>query len=416
MKYISTRNKSEKVSLSEAIKYGLAKDGGLFVPEEIPKIKDIDSLKNISYSDFAAKILKPYFEGDALEEKLEKICKESFNFDVPFVDLYDFKIMELFHGPTLAFKDFGARFLANCLNETGDKFKIMVATSGDTGGAVASAFNNKKNIDVTILYPNNGISKEQEDQLNCWGENIHSYAIEGSFDDCQDLVKKSFNLNIDNLTSANSINIARLLGQIVYYAYYSLKEKNVNYIIPSGNIGNSMGCFWAKEMGFPIENIYLSSNSNTPIKEFLKNKEIVSLKTIKTVANAMDVGKPSNLERLQNLPNLDNHLKYVKNSSISDELILNTIEQTYKKYGYILDPHTATAVAMFKEKSEKDKNWMIIATAHPSKFKEIYSQTGIKIESHKSLEILKKYVKQKVVKSPNLLEITKSYRKVWKIF
>tara|TARA_Y100000034_G_scaffold109350_1_gene140593 strand:- start:13929 stop:15167 length:1239 start_codon:yes stop_codon:yes gene_type:complete len=412
MKYISTRNKSEKVSLSEAIKYGLAKDGGLFVPEEIPKIKDIDSLKNISYSDFAAKILKPYFEGDALEEKLEKICKESFNFDVPFVDLYDFKIMELFHGPTLAFKDFGARFLANCLNETGDKFKIMVATSGDTGGAVASAFNNKKNIDVTILYPNNGISKEQEDQLNCWGENIHSYAIEGSFDDCQDLVKKSFNLNIDNLTSANSINIARLLGQIVYYAYYSLKEKNVNYIIPSGNIGNSMGCFWAKEMGFPIENIYLSSNSNTPIKEFLKNKEIVSLKTIKTVANAMDVGKPSNLERLQNLPNLDNHLKYVKNSSISDELILNTIEQTYKKYGYILDPHTATAVAMFKEKSEKDKNWMIIATAHPSKFKEIYSQTGIKIESHKSLEILKKYVKQKVVKSPNLLEITKSYRKV----
>lgn len=374
MYYCSTRNNTVHFTLSDAIKMGLASDGGLFVPESLPKINLQDFTSELSYAEFAKKLLSNFFSGSELEGKLLALCQSGFNFPVPLKALNNNTfILELFHGPTSSFKDFGARFLAECLNELSNKNKttIMVATSGDTGSAVASAFYKKNNIKVIILYPDKLISERQEHQITCWDTNILALAVKGSFDDCQNLVKNHFN----NYSTANSINIGRLLPQIIYYAYSSInfyaQHKTIpGFIIPTGNLGNATAAYWTKAIGFPIREIVLSTNANTPILDYLNSGEFHPRKSISTLANAMDVGNPSNFERLKYLfNNFEDFKKNVTAISASDTDIKNTIKNIYEEYNMIVCPHTATAC--FTREQLSDQPWIVVATADPSKFDSI---------------------------------------------
>lgn len=380
MNYISTRDQSVSLTLSAAIQQGLAKDGGLFVPERMPAIDYAHFLADMSYSEFAHKLLEVFFKTDKLAESLPTICQRTFDFPVPLKQLNDNTFaLELFHGPTSSFKDFGARFLAECLGATADcKKTILVATSGDTGSAVASAFYRKKHYRVIILYPDGQISAKQERQITCWDDNIFAFAVNGNFDQCQHLVKSAFanpywqSLGIG---SANSINIGRLLPQLTWYAYTSLQfykkfTHKPGFIIPSGNLGNATAAFWAKAMGFPIREIVLATNANKVIPEYLHSGLYQPAPGITTFANAMDVGNPSNIERLNHLFPSFNHFKdNVSAVSVTDEEIKQTIKNIYEQYNYIICPHTATA---FHVRQQLDKQaWIIAATADACKFDEL---------------------------------------------
>jgi len=368
MKFISTRGKAKPVSFSEALIKGLAEDGGLYVPEKFPSIKINEKMS-------AVDVLAPFLKGDKLEPYLKEICDQALNFETPITELSsDIKILELFHGPTCAFKDIGARFLAECferLHELDNDFKktILVATSGDTGGAVASAFYLKNNFQIKLLFPENGVTKRQKKQLTCWGANIESFAVRGDFDNCQRLVKEAFIKNPNKFSSANSINIGRLLPQMIYYALTSINNWQASFVIPSGNMGNVVACFWAKELGFPIDKIYLSTNANTCVGDYFTKGEVNIRPTIKTFANAMDVGNPSNLERLVHLFGKDKtRREYSKVLSVSDEEIKETIKNIYEHDHYICCPHTATAMKFAKQ---LEGSWFVVATAHPAKFETI---------------------------------------------
>ncbi len=385
MKFISTRGGSPAVTASEAIVNGLAPDGGLYVPEKYPEIP-MDFLKEkLPYPLFAAKIIQPFFEGDPLFDRIPEICEKAFTFDVPLRMLDDKKgILELFHGPTAAFKDFGARFLASVLEIIQEKstrlLTILVATSGDTGSAVASAFYKKKGIRVKVLFPEGRVSSRQEKQLTCWDTNIQSYSVEGSFDDCQKLVKDAFqNKDLKNkwhLSSANSINLGRLLPQMVYYVYaaqkyYRQRGKYPVFIIPSGNVGNSVGAYWARESGAPLKRIVLAVNANKTIPHYLETGEYIPGKSIQTVANAMDVGDPSNMERIMYLFKDFTTLKRnVSAFSVSDKEIRAEIRRTFKTFRYTLCPHTA-AGQFVREHFFSDKDTVVVSTAHPAKFESI---------------------------------------------
>lgn len=379
MNFISTRNEDLQLTLSDAIRAGLASDGGLFVPAYFPSIdlKAFDA--DLSYPDFAEKLLMSFFQGDALCEKLSTICHNTFTFRIPLKTLNDHTyILELFHGPTLSFKDVGARFLAECLNFASSQKKttIMVATSGDTGSAVASAFHGKSNIQVIILYPKGQISERQAHQITCWDNNVIALAVNGTFDDCQRLVKSAFHdnwwLQHTHLSSANSINIGRLLPQMTYYAYISLQfykkhGTQAGFIVPTGNLGNATAGYWAKAMGFPIREIALSTNANQVIPDYLQSGKYHPRTSIPTLANAMDVGNPSNFERLTYLFNtFDSFKKNIQAISVDDEVIKKTILDTYQKNHMIICPHTATAC--FARTQLPNEPWIVVATADPSKF------------------------------------------------
>ena len=383
MEFISTRGKSPAVSASKAIFTGLAPDGGLYVPKSFPKIEISESYTN--YADFASEIIQPFFEGDPLYADIPEICGQAFSFDVPLHWLNENQaVLELFHGPTAAFKDFGARFLANVMEKLQQRkerdLTILVATSGDTGSAVASAFYKKKGINVKVLYPEGRVSKRQEKQLTCWDGNISSYCVTGNFDDCQKMVKTAFQdkeLAKDwDLSSANSINLGRLLPQIVYFYYSSLLflrntgEKPV-IIVPSGNVGNSVGAYWAMELGAPVRKVVLAVNANTTIPEFIETGEYSPGPSVATIANAMDVGDPSNMERLRYL--FSDHKQILKNMeafSVSDDLIRDTIRKTYSKYAYVMCPHTA-AGEWVRQKYYANAASIVVSTAHPAKFETI---------------------------------------------
>lgn len=382
MQYISTRDQTISYALSQAIREGLAPDGGLFVPKHLPAIA-MDSLsQDSSYASFCAQVLNPFFEGDPLASELSSFCENAFTFNAPLKPLNDnTSVLELFHGPTLSFKDFGARFLAQCLSSVAvtEKLTILVATSGDTGSAVASAFYQKANIDVIILFPEGQISTRQQHQITCWGENIKAYAIRGSFDDCQQLVKSAFSNTAlrqkFNLCTANSINIGRLLPQIGYYAYtsyhfYRQHRIKPNFIVPSGNLGNINAAYWAKMMGFPIQTIVMANNANRVMVDYLESGDYQAQQSIQTLANAMDVGNPSNIERLQYLFNtFDTFSQNVLAYSVSDEMIQQAIQEAYKKYRYILCPHTATGYIARKQCGASP--WIIAGTADPCKFETV---------------------------------------------
>jgi threonine synthase len=381
MRYISTRSSEKSQTLSFAMNQGLASDGGLFIPEKMPNVDISNFPSELSYPEFCTKILSLFFAGDVLEGSLPSFCERAFDFPVPVkqLDKNSF-VLELFHGPTSSFKDFGAKFLAECLNSLASQMKtIMVATSGDTGSAVASAFYKKSNYRAVILYPEGKISKKQAHQITCWDQNVFAFAVKGTFDDCQKLVKDAFNdprwQAAGGLSSANSINIGRLLPQITYYAYTSLQlyrqhHLKPGFIIPTGNLGNATAAYWAKAMGFPIRDIVLATNANRVILDYLQTHHYQPRRSIETIANAMDVGNPSNFERLQYLlGTFKNFEKEVHAISVDDDKIRETIKETYQHYHYISCPHTATA--LFARKQLDDQLWVSVATADPCKFDDV---------------------------------------------
>jgi threonine synthase len=401
MNFISTRDKNIKVSLSEAIQTGLSPDGGLFVPEKFHKVDWENIDKNISYPEFATNMLKEFFKGDELEPHLLQICENAFTFDIPIKRLNDnTSVLELFHGPTLSFKDFGARFLANSLSfiKSDKPFTILVATSGDTGSAVASAFYGKQNIKVVVMFPKNKVSKRQEKQITCWGDNIHAVEVEGVFDDCQALVKKAFTMDWwsekTKLNTSNSINVGRLLPQSTYYAYTSWQYflqtgKKANYIVPSGNVGNITAAFWAKKLGFPIGEISMSLNSNDTINEYIKTADFTPKSSVETLANAMDVGHPSNFERLVNLfGSHENFVKNVKAFCVDDTEITNQIKKVHNDYGYTICPHTATTFYA-REQLDQNKDYILVSTADPAKFESVIEPIlNIEVPPTKALQEL----------------------------
>lgn len=390
MLYYSTRDKNKSLTLSQAISDGLADDGGLFLPKEFPQI-DLASLdRDMSYASFATVILKDFFAGDKLEYSLAKICHNAFNFPVPLSQLDDkTQILELYNGPTLSFKDFGAQFLAECMNELakideGKKITIMVATSGDTGSAVANAFYEKSNVNVVVLFPKGQIAKRQEKQITCYDDNVIAIAVDGTFDSCQTIVKDAFSdkwwHDVAHISSANSINLGRLLPQMTYYAYtsylsYLQTGEEINLIIPTGNLGNATAAYFAKNMGFPIGKIVLATNANRVIPDFLESGVYAPKPSVATLANAMDVGNPSNFERLHNLyPDFTQFKHNISAYSVNDEQIRQTIKSTYDKFKVVICPHTATGVYVREYCLSVDdmaKSWIVVSTAHPSKFETV---------------------------------------------
>ena len=420
MVMVSTRGK-DRCSLSDAIMKGLASDGGLFVPEKFPrKINFVDRLEAEEFEVFekgafyrsALAILTPFFKDEEITKtELYYLVAKSFGFYCPNRGAWHNRnlfYLELYHGPTAAFKDFGARFLANTmeliLKKRKQEVTILVATSGDTGSAVASAFYKKEGIKVKILFPKGGVSERQKKLLTIWGENIESYEVDGTFDDCQRMVKEAFSdkeySGKYNLTSANSINIGRLLPQMSYYVYGSLGfhrkyRKSATIIIPTGNVGNATAALYAKKMGAPIEKVVFAQNANRPIVDYLVDGVYKPRKSVKTYANAMDVGAPSNMERLLNLyPNFKSFKKDTEAYSVSDEEILETIKFTYgDERGKLICPHTATAKFIYDKYYRKDdKEAMVVATANPAKFETVIEKAiGIKPELPKELmELLEK--------------------------
>jgi threonine synthase len=387
MNFVSTRRLSKPLTASEAILKGLADDGGLYVPESFPSMTHLNINNFASYPELAFEVLSPFFENDKFltSDDLAAICLDAFNFPVPLIkNAENETTLELFHGPTAAFKDFGARFLASTMEKLiakqDRKLTILVATSGDTGGAVASAFHGKKGIDVKVLYPKGRVSQRQQKQLTVWGDNISAYEVDGTFDDCQKMVKDAF-MDKDlsekwGLSSANSINLGRLLPQSVYYVYasYLYKSaygKNPNFIIPSGNVGNSCGAYWAFSMGCPISSVALAVNSNTTIPDYLASGKYEPRQSIATLANAMDVGAPSNMERLFDLyGDIDIFRDFVSSWSVDDETIKRTIKETYETEKYIICPHTACAERV-RQDHFKNEPSIVVSTAHPAKFETI---------------------------------------------
>lgn len=384
MHYLSTRGQSPVVTLGEAVERGLAPDGGLYVPLDFPTISREDLRAAPDLPALAARLLEPFFATDPLAAELDEICEEAFDFPVPLRDLdRETAVLELFHGPTAAFKDFGARFLAAILSRSAgavdDPITILVATSGDTGGAVAAAFAGRPGFEVVVLYPEGMVSERQERQLTCWGGNITALRVRGDFDACQRIVKEAFRDDhlraTRRLTSANSISLGRLLPQMVYYAATSLEYEarhgvRPGFIIPSGNLGNATACYWASRIGLPIREIALATNANETVSRFAGGEVWQPQPTVPTLATAMDVGDPSNMERLLQLHGGEAATRdSLRVHRIDDDRIRKVIAEGPERWGEVWDPHTATAVAV--REALTTPHWVIVSTAHPAKFEKV---------------------------------------------
>ncbi len=391
MEYYSTNHKTRNVSLREAVVKGLAADRGLFMPEKIPSLpsaffKNIGqlTLQEISYA-----VANTLFGEDMDSSELKNIVYDTLNFDIPLVHVNgDIYSLELFHGPTAAFKDVGARFMARLLGyfnrtESGDTVNVLVATSGDTGSAVANGFLGVPGVRVFVLYPEGKVSKIQEAQFTTLGQNITAIEVNGTFDDCQALVKSAFmdeELNAKmKLSSANSINVARFLPQMFYYfhAYAQLAQrgqldKDIVVAVPSGNFGNITAALIAKRMGLPIKRFIAANNSNDVFYQYLRTGIYSPKPSIATIANAMDVGDPSNFARILDLygNSHDAICKDISGYTYTDEQISETVARTYKDDGYLLDPHGATAYRALIEGLNVGEAGIFIETAHPAKFKD----------------------------------------------
>jgi threonine synthase len=391
MRYISTRG-AEGTGLVDAVMRGLAADGGLFVPDELPRI-DAEAVRGDSLAEISAEVLAPFFEGSGLEGELPAICRDAFDFPVPLRPLGEgggLAVLELFHGPTAAFKDVGARFLAalmeRALPRSADSrpLTILVATSGDTGGAVAAAFHRRRGIRVGVLFPKGQVSPRQQHQLTCWGDNVRAFEVDGAFDACQALLKSAFRdaglQRRHRLTAANSINIGRLLPQVAYHAAASLWHwrrhgTSAGSIVPSGNLGNGAACVWARAMGLPVREIVLAVNANRTIPDFLATGQWQPRPSVATLASAMDVGDPSNMERLRNLlPDFAELRTAIESYPVDDAAIREEIALGYQRYGEIWCPHTATAFWVYDHlppARKAGRPWIVSATAHPAKFETI---------------------------------------------
>ena len=393
MRFVGTRG-GPAVGFGEALSAGIAPDGGLYIPERLPvrDLSDFDGAHRVE--DVAAVLLQPFFAGTSLESTLTAVVDETFGFPIPLRTVRTradgtLAVLELFHGPTAAFKDVGARFLAACLERivaAGDDRRpvlILVATSGDTGGAVAAAFHGRAAFEVAVLFPKGRVSERQQHQLTCWGENVTAFAVDGSFDDCQAAVKAAF---VDpelreryRFSSANSINIGRLLPQSVYYAAASLEHwrrsgNALSFVIPTGNLGNGLAAVLARASGLPIGDIVFATNANRTIPDYLASGRYEARSSVATLASAMDVGDPSNLERLRKLFGDAGALRELLSAvAVDDAAIREQIRADAVQRAEVWCPHTATAAHVYDglDKTRKRRDWAIVATAHPAKFESI---------------------------------------------
>ncbi len=388
MRYLSSRGGQES-DLAGAVMQGLATDGGLFVPERMPRL-DPSAIRGQTLAEIAAEVLAPFFEGSDLASELGDICRDALNFPVPLRTLCGapepLSVLELFHGPTAAFKDVGARFLAALMERWLSRGRdtrpltILVATSGDTGGAVAAAFHRRQGVRVAVLFPRGQVSPRQQHQLTCWGDNVRSFEVDGSFDDCQALLKAAF---VDpqlgarhRLSAANSINIGRLLPQVAYHAAASLWHQREHgaapgFIVPTGNLGNGLACVWAQAIGMPVREVILAVNANRTIPEFLATGQWQPRPSVHTLASAMDVGDPSNMERLRHLvPDLAALRATVESYPVDDDEIREQIRLDHERRGEVWCPHTATGFWVHDHLPPERRRtpWIVAATAHPAKF------------------------------------------------
>lgn len=388
MRFISTRGHAVAVGLTDALSAGLAPDGGLYVPESLPLLDPAAIGTDADLPSVAARVLKPFFNDTSLDSQLVSIAEASLDLPLPIRPLTDRGAswqIELFHGPTAAFKDFAARFLAECMSRIeagGSGRTILVATSGDTGAAVAAAFHRRSGFRVVILYPDGRVSPMQAHQLGAFGDNVHTYRVQGNFDDCQRMVKQALTASGPSgrldLTTANSISIGRLLPQISYYALASLRigrqtGRSLNVVVPTGNLGNALACILAREIGFPIDEVWLATNANRTLPDFFERGSYQGRSGLETLANAMDVGDPSNFERLAWLfRNRDLRRAGIYAESISDEAIRACIQREFRDSGRIACPHTACALEVLHRIRDNgdDRPFLVAATAHPAKFSE----------------------------------------------
>ncbi len=392
MNFISTNKNSEPVTFLEAMRKGLAPDGGLYMPEQIPilPVSFWSSLKELSFNEIAFEMAKPYFGDELSDEELGSVIEDAFNFSVPITPVEENNfVLELFHGPTLAFKDFGARFMARLFSEKARKDQeevtILVATSGDTGSAVAHGFYKVNGVNVCLLFPKGKVSKLQEQQMATLGENVTALEVEGVFDDCQRLVKHAFTDDELNkkmqLSSANSINIARLLPQSFYYAYAvsELQKQGIEgpvFSVPSGNFGNLTGGLLAMKMGMPAKHFLAATNVNDVVPEYLKGEQFQPRDSVQTISNAMDVGNPSNFARIKHLfGDSDSAIRdQITGYSYTDEETRETIRDVFEEFEYLLCPHTAIgyrAAKAYQDKIGESEPTVTLATAHPVKFRDV---------------------------------------------
>ncbi len=398
MKYFSLNHNSKSTLFHNAVKRGLAPDRGLYFPETIPQLPQsfFDGIEKMSIPEMAYRVIKPYVGNKFLKEKLMEIVKETLDFDFPIIDISDnIAALELFQGPTLAFKDVGARFMARSLGhlnrDSNEEITVLVATSGDTGGAVANGFLGVEGINVVILYPKGKVSEIQEKQLTTLGQNITAFEVDGVFDDCQEMVKSAFldpGLSSLNITSANSINVARWLPQMFYYfiACRALKSKNKRLVfsVPSGNFGNICAGIMGQQMGLPIDHFIASTNVNDAVPRYLETGTYNPMPTIQTISNAMDVGNPSNFVRIQKIFNNDS-VKMKKNLSgyrYTDQQTRKALKEIYDLKNYIADPHGAVGYLGLKEylnQQKEDFYGVFLETAHPVKFLDSVNKT-LKLE------------------------------------
>ena len=384
MKFVSTRGKTPPTSIDTALIAGLAPDGGLYVPESIPAFAPIAAQETLAKTAHA--VLAPYFSDSSLRDQLGTICEHAFSFDAPLRALRGANdyLLELFHGPTAAFKDYAARFLAESLARLrapdAPPTTIIVATSGDTGTAVAAAFHRRPGFKVVILYPEGRVSPRQAHGLECWGENVRTFRVAGSFDDCQRLAKQALaDASLRErvtLSSANSISLGRLLPQIAYYAhtaqhFFAMHGEPLNFIVPTGNLGNAAAAFVGKRMGLPIGEIVLATNANDVLPHFFDGGDYAPHASRATLANAMDVGAPSNFNRLRHWHRDDAELRAAFTAhAVDDATIVDTIRHAPQRHGIVPCPHTATGLHVLEllRESGDSRPWAVVATAHPAKF------------------------------------------------
>jgi threonine synthase len=417
LKFFSTNRQSIQVDFKNATIKGLAPDGGLYFPELIPQVEKslIDGIENLSNEEIAFRVIRPYAGDSIPDEKLFQIVNETVNFPIPLVKVNEeISSLELFHGPTLAFKDVGARFMSRCLGyfvkDDKRKVTVLVATSGDTGGAVANGFYHVDGVEVVILYPSGKVSPVQEKQLTTLGGNIHALEVKGSFDDCQQMVKQAFSDEEVNkklfLTSANSINVARWLPQQFYYffAYKQWIDKDHPPVIsvPSGNFGNICAGVLAMQSGLPVSHFIAACNANNVVTEFLQTQEWVPKPAVATLSNAMDVGNPSNFVRLLEIfhfqfPGLR---KVMSSYSITDAETMATIKEVYQKENYLLDPHGAVGYLSLQRylKDNPSQKGIFLETAHPVKFPDaVEKNIGKQIDIPSSIQSIMNKEKQSLL-------------------
>lgn len=425
MNYYSLNHNSPEVTFAEATVLGQAPDKGLYFPKTIPLLpKDfITSIHHYSKEEIGFIVMKPYIGDSIPDDILQKIIKETISFDFPLVKVSnDISSLELFHGPTLAFKDVGARFMSRCLGyfnrDKQQQVTVLVATSGDTGGAVANGFLGLKGVDVVILYPSGKVSKIQELQLTTLGQNIKAIEVNGTFDDCQAMVKQAFsdadlNKHI-SLTSANSINIARWLPQQLYYffAYQQWEEEQAPVIcVPSGNFGNICAGILAYISGLPVNHFIAACNANDVVPQYMQSGNYHPKPSIATISNAMDVGNPSNFIRIIELFNqqFDSLKNKMSSISVSDDITAATIKEVYQKHDYILDPHGAVAyyaLQQYLKNSRSGEKGFILETAHPVKFPEtVEDAIGVALDIPEQVQHLMFEEKQSILMNANFTDL-----------